>query len=545
MKVKNENSSSKLNFKYIPATLRIGITGHRELKDKSAIAISVREILKQLDSWFGNKLVHTPHTYSVISPLAEGSDRLVAREVLAWNTSNVTERPWLEAVLPLPEEEYIQDFTEQRSKEEFRELFNRKVSLKVFPSTASREMAYEEAGHYVVDNCDILIAVWDGQEAKGRGGTAEIVEYAKKIGRHIFWINSESGGLEEIEPKGNGRHYIESLKNLEEFNGERLAEEETIKAIEEMHSSLKNKAEDSKISTDFLRQVKTYFLPWFVRADLLALRYQKFNNLAGSAIYWLSALAVIMVAIYILFFPNYHKLILAEVVLIFMIFVLLGLSHWCRWLGKWIDYRFLAERLRAGIFLRAVGMELDRPKVPPYLSFSQRADDWIMVAFSWIWNLVDFKPIEFSSGLKNFLKVAWIEDQAYWYKTTYTRLNNRHEKYSYLGYGLFFLTLIVGLLHYLLHFGQFLHPLFTFFAIALPAIGAALHGIQAQRDYHRHAERYRGMVQHLEAISNQIMRTADVKALVDLLNHANEIMLREQQDWRVVVLFGSEIKPPA
>lgn len=38
---------------------------------------------------------------------------------------------------------------------------------------------------WMVDNCDKLIAVWDGSA----GGTGNCVEYAKSIGRDIFYIN--------------------------------------------------------------------------------------------------------------------------------------------------------------------------------------------------------------------------------------------------------------------------------------------------------------------------------------------------------------------
>lgn len=38
---------------------------------------------------------------------------------------------------------------------------------------------------WMVDNCDILIAVWDGSS----GGTKNCVEYAKKQGKEIIFIN--------------------------------------------------------------------------------------------------------------------------------------------------------------------------------------------------------------------------------------------------------------------------------------------------------------------------------------------------------------------
>ena len=232
MEVKNENTLATLNPKSIPATLRIGVTGHRDLTEMETIVLNIRQIINQLDDWFKKKLVHTPyHTYAVVSPLAEGADRLVAKEVLDWNTSSDAGKPWLEAVLPLPEEDYIRDFTQKDSRDKFYELFNRRTSVKIFPPTELREKAYETAGHYVVDNCDVLIAVWDGKEAKGQGGTAEIYKCAKDMGRHIFRINSKNGEVKEIKPKGIGRKYIESLKDLNELNAGKKFQDEPCKGF--------------------------------------------------------------------------------------------------------------------------------------------------------------------------------------------------------------------------------------------------------------------------------------------------------------------------
>lgn len=38
---------------------------------------------------------------------------------------------------------------------------------------------------YMVDNADVVIAVWDGS----KGGTCNCVNYAKKIGKNIIQIN--------------------------------------------------------------------------------------------------------------------------------------------------------------------------------------------------------------------------------------------------------------------------------------------------------------------------------------------------------------------
>jgi hypothetical protein len=45
--------------------------------------------------------------------------------------------------------------------------------------------AFLAGGRRVVDACDRLVAVWDGQASRGLGGTADIVGYARAVGRPV------------------------------------------------------------------------------------------------------------------------------------------------------------------------------------------------------------------------------------------------------------------------------------------------------------------------------------------------------------------------
>jgi hypothetical protein len=38
------------------------------------------------------------------------------------------------------------------------------------PQARSRAAAYETAGEWIVDNCDVLVTVWDGQGGSGSRG---------------------------------------------------------------------------------------------------------------------------------------------------------------------------------------------------------------------------------------------------------------------------------------------------------------------------------------------------------------------------------------
>jgi hypothetical protein len=46
-----------------------------------------------------------------------------------------------------------------------------------------------------VNNCDILVAIWDGKKAQGIGGTGDIVELARQKLLPVAWIQA-----------GNRRH---------------------------------------------------------------------------------------------------------------------------------------------------------------------------------------------------------------------------------------------------------------------------------------------------------------------------------------------------
>ncbi len=174
-------------------TLRIGVTGHRSLRDESALATQVQRVLERIRELIPSSS-SVELTFTIISPLAEGFDRLVVRELVKDPNAR------LEVPLPMPREEYLKDFETDESKHEFMSLLGRAEVVTELQQPGSRDEAYERAGRYVVDNSDVLIALWDGEPSRGQGGTAEIVAYARGRKRPLFWIrtNGEPQLKEEL-----------------------------------------------------------------------------------------------------------------------------------------------------------------------------------------------------------------------------------------------------------------------------------------------------------------------------------------------------------
>lgn len=169
---------------HAPLRMRIGVTGHRVLSDETAIAAAVDEILSRLQRVLPSRPV-TSVSLEVVSPLGEGADRIVAERVLRLPGAT------LEVPLPLPEGDYEQDFGSDASRRRFHELLDRASRVWVVGGS-DRNDAYERAGAYVVESCDVLIAIWDHQPARGVGGTGDIVALARRRGVPAFLIDPRS-----------------------------------------------------------------------------------------------------------------------------------------------------------------------------------------------------------------------------------------------------------------------------------------------------------------------------------------------------------------
>lgn len=153
--------------------MKIAISGHQNIGDKKV----VNWVEKELRSIVQN-LGDITNSYS---SLAVGADQIFAKIVIENNIP-------LTAVIPC--EGYRNTF-EVDTVKGFDNLLQKVSNVVKLNYPEPSEIAFYEAGKYVLDNCDVLITVWNGKKAKGLGGTGDIVELAKNNGKKIFHINNE------------------------------------------------------------------------------------------------------------------------------------------------------------------------------------------------------------------------------------------------------------------------------------------------------------------------------------------------------------------
>ena len=106
--------------------------------------------------------------------------------------------------LPLPQSDYLADFASAESKAEFLRLLGKADEVIELPPVPTRDEAYEAAGNYVLEHCDVLIAIWDGQDAQGQGGTGAIVARARQRGLSIAWLHAGNRNPGTQEPTSLG-----------------------------------------------------------------------------------------------------------------------------------------------------------------------------------------------------------------------------------------------------------------------------------------------------------------------------------------------------
>jgi len=167
--------------------MRIGITGHQRLTGDSAWS--------WVEQAIGGLLDRQPRPVVGVTCLAVGADQIFARLVLERGGD-------LYVVVPFPG--YERSFQEQHGREEYKRLLGRASEVETLPPQATDEESYFAAGKRVVDLSEVMLAVWNGEEAAGLGGTGDVVAYALTHGRRIHHINPVTKETSELTQSSHG-----------------------------------------------------------------------------------------------------------------------------------------------------------------------------------------------------------------------------------------------------------------------------------------------------------------------------------------------------
>ncbi len=151
--------------------MMVGITGHQDLGSAEDVAWVTREL---------RAIVARPDLTSGVMSLAVGADQLFAALLSEQGKPFIVVQPCLQ---------YESTFQRTEDLASYRALLDTASRVVVMPFVEPSEEAFWEAGKYVVDTSDYIVAVWNGQPARGLGGTGDVVRYCLEQGKTVMHIN--------------------------------------------------------------------------------------------------------------------------------------------------------------------------------------------------------------------------------------------------------------------------------------------------------------------------------------------------------------------
>lgn len=164
----------------------IGFAGHRKVSDSAAIKAALLTVLRD---WRGS----LPGTCVGRASTAAGADMLFLESCRELGIP-------FSVVLPFPEERFAEDFADCPADwDRAKALMAAAASVEIVPGNEGVPEAYHLAAREILDTSDRMLFVWDGEAARGVGGTAESVTEARERRLPLQIIHSATAAVSPLE----------------------------------------------------------------------------------------------------------------------------------------------------------------------------------------------------------------------------------------------------------------------------------------------------------------------------------------------------------
>jgi hypothetical protein len=569
-------------------TVRIGVTGHRPDKLTDADVPALRDRVSRLlqtarqaalevaaDRTAG--YLDAPPVLRVVSALAEGTDRLVADCGLALGFE-------LHAVLPYGPDVYADEFADDRSRAEFRELLARASAVLVLDGTPQSGDAYETAGITILHHSDVLITVWDRASAAGRGGTGHVVHQAASQEILVAWVSSRSpheAAVLHLEGDDFSTHPVAELgpaltallrpptsvpvrgreRRVADLRERFLSEPAARGWLGHAYGIITNlltrptklwprllprdyvastqvawRASWRTVSERLTAALEAALLAPYAWADQLATYYANRYRSAFTWTYLLAPLAIVgaFAAEHDPARERYWLLGNAAIVVLLLVIYFVGRRG--QWHQRWLDYRSLAEQLRHLTILLPLGRADPSLRVPAHEASGDPRATWVHWYVRAIARQAGLVPAvmdaPYLAACRDLVRTE-LTHQAAYHAALAERMRAVHSRLHRVVVVFFAGALAAGAARL-----SGLYPIMTTSLTALlPALGGATHGFLSQGDFQSLARRSEGVRAGLERLIARLdrVRAPSSRALAGIADAAIDLMGSELIDWRVEV----------
>lgn len=168
----------------------IGFTGHRSGYDEAVVGPVLREVLTDLQTRIrsaGGKAI-------IYSSIAEGADTLFVEIARGLGLT-------IHLILPLEEEEFSKDFSSHSAWERAKAQIDLvraqpyRETIRHSTGESHRPACYYDQGMQMLEACDVVVAVWNGETARGSGGTGQIIAQARAMEVGVVVVDSNTGNV--------------------------------------------------------------------------------------------------------------------------------------------------------------------------------------------------------------------------------------------------------------------------------------------------------------------------------------------------------------
>ncbi|MGP1308761.1 MAG: SLATT domain-containing protein [Phycisphaerales bacterium] len=423
--------------------------------------------------------------------------------------------PWC-AVLPWRLDGFEADAAEP-DRARVRDAAGRASSIEVVESSAlSANDAFLEAGLRVVEECDVLLAVWDGQPARGKGGTGDVVALATARGKPVVRIDPETGRVE----------WPDSLPAIGDAAPMRTRADVAARfdALDEAADRAARPARNLLLRIILLHLLASAFI-----VVALAL-YPELKAIGDGG----------KLAAKVVMYSATGLEVCALVVSVY-----LALKH-RRPHHRWLDDRSAAELCRS--YLAVWGMPRWAVR-PPRNPLAGQAS--IRRELEVAWRLAASEPIELDDAKSRYAEgdravpgSGRIKGQIAYFSGKATRSQRRSRALHHAATTCTVLAVLIGVLAIVLmatgHAKGVGYALVKGVGVALPLVSAALFSFVTANDHSRRSARYREVAANLEDLAEQIKIAATWHEFGRLVDEVEATLLAENAEWHAFQRFAGE-----
>lgn len=524
--------------------LAIGVTGHRPTRldgvDPADLAKAVSIVMGRIAAAVGER-----HALRLVSSLAEGADSIAADAALAMGWA-------LDVVLPFARADNVDDYPDDMSRAALDARLDRAQAVFALDGqrgdAGAEAQAYERAGRIMLAQSDMLLAIWDGEPPRGRGGTAQIIAeavaqsvpvihigIAPDTAPELLWdgLDEDDSGQQSLEtvPRGPLDRLDQLIAHLTEgpaavlfpaaprpswrlslaiayplllaITGVRRLRRAdfAMPPPDQSARQLSDVCRATGGASAFADRLRAYLVPAFAVADATSIEAARRFRSAYIANFGLAAFAV-MVSLIGLVLAADAKPFLAAIELA-TVAAILAITHIGRragWHQRWLDCRQTAERLRClaiGAQLGELSLRGNAHPVARRVARALRLPD-VLVDAGYLGDVHD-----------DLMRL--LADQIDYLELDARRMHHLEHRLHRAGEWLFGLTATLCLAFLAIEIvaaalpemHALVHPTLVWGTIgsaALPAIGAAIYGIRMQGDFAGIAERNEALAQQLRRV---------------------------------------------